>query len=82
MDDGVTLPLYLSWKTLKQMLGWPYGRTHTGRLMYDDEYEDRRFPEPGKIGKHRSSHPMWYTPDVLAYFKRHGLRVPENVKFS
>jgi hypothetical protein len=35
MSYKVKLPLYLSWSALKKLLGWPYGRTHTGRLMFD-----------------------------------------------
>ncbi len=28
MSTQVKLPLYLSWRQLKNVLGWPYGRTH------------------------------------------------------
>lgn len=79
---AIKLPLYLSFKALKENLGWPYGRTHTDRLMNEPEYADRQFPKPGKISAHRNSHPLWYTPDVLDYFKRHGLRVPDEVEYS
>ena len=83
MPTTVKLPLYLSWRKLKDVLGWPYGRTHTQRLETDPKYYgDDPFPRRGKIGPHRSSHPMWYTPAVLDYFKRHGLPTPENVEFS
>jgi hypothetical protein len=84
MSTKVKLPLYLSWRKLKDVLGWPYGRTHTHRLEIDPKYHrNDPFPRRGKIGlKHRSSHPMWYTPAVLDYFKRHGLPAPENVEFS
>jgi hypothetical protein len=82
MEFKVRLPLYLTWKALKQLLGWPYERAHTRRMMYEKEYEDRRFPVCRKLGPHRHSHPIWYTPAVLDYYKRHGLEVPENVEFS
>lgn len=82
MNNPVRLPLYISWKGLKQIIGWPYSRTQTGRLMFDPDYDDRRFPASRKLGPHRSCHPVWYTPDILDYFKRHGLTVPENVEFS
>jgi hypothetical protein len=82
MQHQVKLPMYLSWRTLKQLVGWPYSRTHTGRMMFDPDYAEQRFPACRKLGTHRSSHPVWYTPDVLEYFKRHGLPVPENVEFS
>jgi hypothetical protein len=78
----VRLPLYLSWKALKQIVGWPYSRTHTGRLMFDPKYKTVAFPASRKLGPHRSAHPVWYTPDVLDYFRRHGLTVPENIVFS
>ena len=82
MPTTVKLPLYLSWRQLKNVMGWPYGRTHTARFETDPRYAHDPFPRRGKIGPHRSSHPMWYTPAVLDYFKRHGLPVPENVEFS
>ena len=78
----VRLPLYLSWKALKEIIGWPYGRAQTARLMFDPNYAHRRFPASVKLGKDRSCHPVWYTPDILDYFKRHGLPVPENVVFA
>lgn len=79
----VKLPLYVSFKDLQQKIGWPYKRTHTDRLIKEPEYAARRFPAPGKIGKEiRNAHPMWYTPDILDYFKRHGLRVPDEVEYS
>ena len=33
MEYTVRLPLYLNWKALKSLLGWPYGRAQTARLM-------------------------------------------------
>lgn len=82
MPTTVKLPLYLNWRQLKDVVGWPYGRTHTGRLMFDSDYADDPFPACRKLGSHRNSHPIWYTPAVLDYFKRHGLPIPENVVFS
>lgn len=82
MQTTVRLPLYLSWKALKEILGWPLSRTHTGRLMFDPAYKHDAFPACRKLGSHRNSHPVWYTPEVLAYFKQHGLTIPENVVFS
>ncbi len=82
MTHVIKLPLYLSFKALQEKLGWPYGRTHTDRLINDPAYSNRRFPAPGKIGKNiRNAHPMFFTPDVLAYFKDHGLRVPDEVEY-
>lgn len=80
----VKLPLYISWKQLKEKLGWPYSRAHTWRMMFDKEYNDDPFPPRGKVGSgsHRNSHPMWYTPAVLDYFKRHGLTVPDDIEFA
>ena len=82
MSTQVKLPLYLSWRKLEDVLGWPYSRTHTDRLETDPKYAHDPFLRRGKIGSHRNSHPMWYTPAVLDYFRRHGLPVPENVEFS
>jgi hypothetical protein len=81
MTFKVVLPLYLSWRDLKMKVGWPYSRAHTSRLSDPAKTPDP-FPPAGKIGHHRNSHPMWYAPDVLAYFKRHGLPVPESLEFS
>jgi predicted DNA-binding transcriptional regulator AlpA len=74
----MVLPLYLSWRDLKR-LGWPYSRAHTWRMMDDEEDP---FPRCSKLAGHRNSHPLWYTPEVLQYFKRHGLTVPESLQFS
>jgi hypothetical protein len=82
MSYLVKLPLYLSWGALKKQLGWPFSRTHTGRLMFDPTYANNAFPACRKLGAHRNSHPVWYTPAVLDYFKRHGLPVPENIEFN
>jgi hypothetical protein len=46
------------------------------------QYAHDPFPRRGKIGTHRNAHPIWYTPTVLDYFRRHGLPVPEAVEFS
>jgi hypothetical protein len=82
MNQQVRLPLYLSWSALKKLLGWPYGRSQTSGLMFDPKYRNRAFPACRKLGPDRNCHPLWYTPDVLDYFKRHGLRVPEIIEFS
>ncbi len=82
MSYKVKLPLYLTWSALKKRLGWPYGRTHTGRLMFDPAYAKDAFPVCRKLGPYRHSHPIWYTPAVLDYFKRHGLPIPENIEFE
>jgi hypothetical protein len=50
--------------------------------MFDPQYAHVAFPACRKLGPHRNAHPVWYTPDILEYFKRHGLTVPENVEFS
>jgi hypothetical protein len=50
--------------------------------MFDPDYAQDAFPACRKLGTHRNSHPVWYTPAVLDYFKRHGLPVPENVVLS
>ena len=82
MSYKVKLPLYLTWSALKKLLGWPYERTHTGRLMFDPAYANDAFPACRKLGPYRSSHPIWYTPAVLDYYKRHGLPIPENIDFE
>ncbi len=82
MQTTVKLPLYLSWSQLKRLVGWPYSRTHTERMETDPQYANDPFPRRGKVGAYRNAHPIWYTPAVLDYFKRHGLPVPENVEFS
>jgi hypothetical protein len=48
-------PLIVDWKGLKRM-GWPYSRTQTGRMMFDPDYAERRFPACRKLGSHRNSH--------------------------
>jgi hypothetical protein len=50
--------------------------------MFDPQYAHDPFPVSGKLVPHRNGHPLWYTPAVLDYFKRHGLPVPENIAFS
>jgi len=99
MEFTVRLPLYLNWKALKQLLGWPYGRAQTWRLMkpeimrskgdrrkgtYREWYEPNPDPFPActKINGFRSCPPLWFTPHVLAWMKRRGMAVPENVQFS
>ena len=80
MRKKVKLPLYVSWRQLKDVIGWAYSRAHTDRL---EHLERDPFPSHGKIGSHRNSHPIWYTPAVLDYFERHGLPVnPEDIEFS
>jgi hypothetical protein len=32
------------------------------------------FPQCGKLGPHRNSHPVWLVSKVLAYFEAHGLK--------
>lgn len=81
MQQKVTLPLYITWSQLKKLLGWPYARASTWRMMFDDRYANDPFPMRGKLGAYRSSHPVWFTPAVLDYFKRHGLPVPENIEW-
>ena len=82
MQYKVELPLYVSWSALKKLLGWPYGRAHTWRMMFEPEYAHDPFPLRGKLSTHRSARVVWYTPHVLDYFKRHGLPVPEDIDFS
>jgi hypothetical protein len=67
-------PLIVGWRDLK-LMGWPYSRTQTGRMMYDPDYVDARFPAARKLGSHRNSHPVWLVSEVLAYFEDHGLSV-------
>lgn len=50
--------------------------------MVEEEYAHDPFPLRGKIGAHKNSHPMWYTPLILDYFKRHRLPVPKNIEFT
>ena len=80
----VKLPLYLSWSALKKLLGWPYGRSQTNRLENELKYhKGNPFPKRVRFTSGgRSAHPMWYTPDVLAYLKRHGARIPDFIEYS
>ena len=72
-----TKPLIVDWKGLRK-LGWPYSRAHTWRMMFDPAYDDNRFVQCRKLGKHRSSHPVWRVSEVLVYFEAHGLKVTED----
>lgn len=92
------LPLYLTWKLLKELLGHPYCRTHTMRLMEDGYEVDRYFegkgyepvvirnldpfPRAVKAGPFPNSPLLWYCPAVLAWYQRRGLPVPEGIDFS
>lgn len=77
----VKLPPYLTYEQLKQLMHWPYGRAQTDRLMYDEIYVGRRFPAPHRFGGTRSLR-LWRTSEVVDYYKRHGLPVPEDDEFS
>jgi prophage regulatory protein len=57
--------LLCDWKTLK-LLGWPYSRTHTMRLV-----KAGRFPKPIKFGDHRNARIAWRYADIQEYLKRH-----------
>jgi hypothetical protein len=35
MSTQVKLPLYLSWRKLEDVLGWPYSRTHILAACFD-----------------------------------------------
>jgi hypothetical protein len=61
----VKLPLYLLWRRLKDVVGWPYNRTQTGRLMSDPAHAPDAFPACQKLGAHRNSHPIWCTLTAL-----------------
>jgi hypothetical protein len=78
----VKLPLYITWRQLKELLGWPYSRPHTWRMMFEDKYALDPFPHRGKVGTYHNSHPLWYTPAVLDYLKRHGLPVPNDIELA
>ena len=54
MLNTVKLPLYLSWRQLKNVIGWAYSRAHTWRMMFDPEYAHDPFPQCGKLSAHRS----------------------------
>jgi len=82
MPYKVKLPLYISWKALLNRLGWPYSRANTWRMMFEPAYAHDPFPACRKFIAHRNGHPLWYTPEVLDYIKRHGLPVPEDIDFS
>jgi predicted DNA-binding transcriptional regulator AlpA len=83
MSYKVQLPLFLTPKTLKSALGWPFGRSHTTRFETDPKYHHGDpFPQRVKVGgSHRSAHVLWPTLEVLEWLKRRGLRVPENIEF-
>lgn len=82
MTNKVKLPIFSTWKVLKEIIGHPFSPSHTTRLMYDPAYADRRFPASRKIGTHRNSPKLWPTKDVLDYYKQYGLSVSENIEFS
>ena len=44
----------VTWEELSLVLGWPYSRTHTWRLM-----KQGKFPQSIKLGEHPNSHPVW-----------------------
>jgi hypothetical protein len=74
---SIDKPLIVDWKSLKRM-GWPYGRTHTWRMMFDPDYATNAFPACRKLGKHVNSHPVWRVSEVLAFFEAHGLPVSQD----
>ena len=69
MHTQVKLPLYISWRKLKDVLGWPYSRAQTQRLETDPRYAHDPFPRPGKIGSHRNNHPI---PMPLGFVEKNG----------
>ncbi|QOZ20845.1 hypothetical protein XI02_42285 [Bradyrhizobium sp. CCBAU 21365] len=73
MERKIRLPLYLSFKALQEKLGWPQKRTQTTRYYTEKAYAHLGFPKPGKIGDRL----QWYTPDILDFYKRQGLPVPD-----
>lgn len=71
------LPLLLTWKTLKTLIGHPYSRAHTYRMMDPKQYSPP-FPRPEKplafaTGKVDRTRATWKTSDVLAWYKAKGL---------
>jgi predicted DNA-binding transcriptional regulator AlpA len=56
--------ILLTWRELKDA-GWPYSRTHTGRL-----FRAGKFPAPVKLFPHRNAHPVWVYEEVLDWFKK------------
>jgi predicted DNA-binding transcriptional regulator AlpA len=71
------LPLLLTWKQLKTILGHPYSRAHTYRMMNDREYSPP-FPRPEKplafaTGKVDRTRAVWMTSKVLAWYKAKGI---------
>ncbi len=43
------LPMVVSWKTLKELLGWPYSRAHSWRLMQESYEVEHRTKEEGIV---------------------------------
>jgi hypothetical protein len=90
----MTVKLMLDWKGLKA-LGWPYSRQHTFRMMQrtitvsrkrrDGSREELALPNPdpfpqcGKLGYHRNSHPVWNAAEIADYFRAHGLPVTDEL---
>jgi predicted DNA-binding transcriptional regulator AlpA len=58
----------VDWKGLKA-LGIPYSRAHIWRLMDSGD-----FPRAFKLGKYRSSHPVWWLAEILEWLKAHASR--------
>ena len=73
-----TKPLIVDWKGLKRM-GWCYSRAHTWRLMFDPDYAADSFPKCRKLGKHRSSHPVWRVQEWTCHRYPRPASVPGDV---
>ncbi len=61
MSDDLRL---IDWKTLKEVLGWPYTRTHTRRMT-----QDGRFPASRKFGTHRGARIVWRWKEIRHFFE-------------
>jgi predicted DNA-binding transcriptional regulator AlpA len=67
--------LLVDWKTLK-LLGWPYSRTHTWRMIANG-----RFPTPIKFGCHPKSRVAWNYKDIQDYLAHQCKTYPAMCKF-
>ena len=63
--------LIVDWRGLKE-LGWPYGRTHTARLM-NAGYCDDPFPRAHKLNGYKRARNVWWLNEILPWLQRHGL---------
>gem|GEM_PF-3366384 len=71
----IKLPALIDWKALKRLIGHPYSRQHTHRLMSDPILP---FPRPRHLqdappGTVNRSRALWRTRDVINWYAAKGI---------